>query len=376
MGLVMRPSADVVVYAPSAGFFYGVVGVTGGAELQSTYIARALALGGFRVRHVVEDAAFSRTPEGVEVVRLPLHYREGGLPRRLAIVRGLRRADGHVYIQRTAGIETGFAGVYARLAGRRFVFSASHDADFSRDLRLLRGQGGGLNRWTVRTQARIGMRCADAVVAQTKQQAEIARASLRLHPQVIPNFCDLGAPRPVSRDVFLWVGAFLGTKNPHSFLDLAERVSGADFVMVARERAGWERLAASVHARAARLANVELLPVRPRSELLPLYNRAVALVSTSSLEGFPNVFLEAWARGVPTLSLHVDPDGVIARNGLGAVASGSPDELVRITQRYVDDPTAADVAGDRAYRYVQETHSPEVVGAAWVDLVGRLLRER
>ena len=371
-----RPSADVVVYAPSAGFFYGVVGVTGGAELQSTYIARALALGGYRVRHVVEDAALSRTPEGVEVVRLPKHYGEGGLPGRLAIVQGLRGADGRVYIQRTAGIETGFAGVYARLAGRRFVFSASHDADFSRDLRSLRGQGGGLNRWTVRTQARIGMRCAHAVVAQTEQQAEIARASLRLRPQVIPNFCELGAPRPVSRDVFIWVGAFLGTKNPHSFLDLAERISDADFVMVARERTGWEELSASVHERAARLPNVELLPTRPRSELLPLYDRAVALVSTSSLEGFPNVFLEAWGRGVPTISLHVDPDGVIANHGLGAVAGGSPDELVRITRRYVDDPSAADAAGDLAYRYVQETHSPEVVGAAWVDLVARLLRER
>jgi hypothetical protein len=79
---------------------------------------------------------------------------------------------------------------------------------------------------------------------------------------------------------------------------------------------------------------------------------------------------------VPTISLHVDPDGVIANHGLGAVAGGSPDELVRITRRYVDDPSAADAAGDLAYRYVQETHSPEVVGAAWVDLVARLLRER
>jgi glycosyltransferase involved in cell wall biosynthesis len=369
-------SADVVVYAPSAGFFYGMVGVTGGAELQSTYIARALAQGGFRVRHVVEDASLARTPEGVEIVRLPPQYAKGGLPRRLAIVQGLRRADGEVYIQRTAGIETGFAGVYARLARRRFVFSASHDADFSSDLRVLREQGGRLHRRTVRTQARIGMRCAHAIVAQTEQQAEIARASLRVRPLVIPNFCELGTPRRRSRDVFLWIGAFLGTKDPHSFLDLAERVPDAAFVLVARERLGWEELAASVYERAARLPNIEVLPVRPRSKLLPLYERAIALVSTSSLEGFPNVFLEAWARGVPTISLHVDPDGVIASHGIGAVAHGSLDELVRITRRYVDDPSAADVAGDLAYRYVQETHSPEVVGAAWVDLVGRLIRER
>lgn len=345
----------------------------GGAELQSVYIARALASAGLRVRHVVADAEISRTPEGVEVFRLPPHYAERGLPRRLAIVQGLRRSDGRLYIQRTAGIETGFAGIYARLAGRRFVFSSSHDAEFVRDRDLLRQQGGGLESWSARTQARIGMRCAHAVVVQTEQQAELARSSLGVRPHVIRNFCDLGDARPESRDMFVWIGGFLGTKNPHALLDLAERVPEAQFVMVARERTGWEQLAASVRKRATQLPNVALLPPRPRDELLGLYSRALAVVSTSLVEGFSNVFLEGWARGVPTLSLRVDPDGVITRHGLGGVAGGSIDELARISRRYVDDPTAAEVAGDAAYRYVQETHAPEVVGVVWAALVEKLL---
>jgi len=367
-------AADVVVYAASAGTFYGGKGLPGGAELQSVYIARALASAGFRVRHVVADAEISRTSEGVEVFRIPPQYAQRGLPRRLAIVQALRRSDGRLYIQRTVGIETGFAGVYARLAGRRFVFSSSHDSEFIRDPDLHRQLGGGLGSWSARTQARIGMRCAHAVVVQTEQQADFARSSFGLRPHVIRSFCELGAGQPAGRDVFLWVGGYIRTKDPHSLLDLAERVPDGRFVMVARERVGWEALAASVRGRAAGLPNVDLLPPRPRDELLVLYQRALAVVSTSLAEGFSNVFLEGWARGVPTLSLRVDPDDVIARRGLGGVAGGSIEELARMSRRYLDDPAAAEFAGAAARRYVQETHAPEVVGAMWAELVEELLR--
>ena len=348
----------------------------GGAELQSVYIARALALAGLRVRHVVADAEISNTPEGVEVFRLPPGYAEPGVSRRLAIVQGLRRSDARLYIQRTAGIETGFAGVYARLTRRRFVFSSSHDAEFVRDTELRWQQGGGLDSWSARTQARIGMRCAHAIVVQTQHQAELARRSLGRRTHVIRSFCELDHPRPESRDVFLWIGGFLGTKNPHALLDLAERVPAARYVMVARERLGWEQLAASVRERAAQLPNVELVPPRPRDELLGLYRQALAVVSTSLAEGFSNVFLEGWARGVPTLSLHVDPDGVITRYGLGAVAHGSIDDLAAVSCRYLEDPKTAERAGDAAYRYVQETHAPEVIGGIWAAFVEKLLRER
>jgi glycosyltransferase involved in cell wall biosynthesis len=360
-------AADVAVYAPNAGAFYGGEGVQGGAELQSYYIARALASAGVRVRHVVADAKLSRTPGGVD-------YGVPGIRRRMAIVQGLRRSDASLYIQRTAGIETGYAGVYARLARRQFVFSSSSDADFMRDRELLNELGGNLERRTVRIQVRIGMACAHAIVAQTEQQAELARGHVARKTQVIPSFCELVTPRPESRDIFLWIGAFVGVKDPHAFVDLAERVPEATFVMVARERKLWDQLAASVRERAARTPNVELLPPRPRDELTQLYGRALAVVSTSLYEGFSNVFLEGWARGVPSLSLRVDPDGVITRHGLGSVAGGSIDELARICRGYVDDRSLAEVAGDAGYRYVRETHAPDVVGPRWLALVEELLR--
>ncbi len=76
------------------------------------------------------------------------------------------------------------------------------------------------------------------------------------------------------------------------------------------------------------LPNLELLPPRPRDQLLAETARAAAVVCTSAWEGMPNRFLEAWARGVPVLSLSVDPDDRISEKDIGIYAGGSMDRFV------------------------------------------------
>lgn len=369
-----RRGADVALYTPLAAAYYGAQIEPGGAELQSVAIARTLARGGLRVRHIVSGLDARVSPDGVEVVPLPAGYELPGLRRRRAIVRALRDADALVYIQRTAGFETGVVGAYARLARRRFVFSASHDADFLRDRAVLRQLGSGDEVRLARAQYRLGLHCAHAVVAQTERQAQLGRQTFGLDPQVIRSF---GAPAPAATaepEAFLWVGAFIDVKDPLAYVALAEALPHIPFRMVGTDRALPGRsLAAAVRERAGGLPNLELLPPRPHAELASLYERAFAIVGTSRLEGFPNVFLEAWARGVPAVSLRLDPDGLIARHGLGVAAGGSLEVAAHAIRDYHEQPAAAREAGAAARRYVATVHAPEVVGPHWLELVRRLL---
>ena len=367
--------ADVVVYEPFAGPLYSGKGAAGGAELQSFYLARALANGGLRVRHVVAEIGAMRTPQGVEVVPLSRAYGGRGIARRRAILSALARADGQVYIQRCAGMETGVVGVFARAAGRRFIFSASSDGDFTRDRTMMSQIGGSLEEWPTRVQYRVGLRCVHAVVAQTGQQAELAREGFRLDPDIIRSFSVPERSRTTGGKAFLWVGSLTPVKDPLSFLALAEQQPDVPFVMIgAPHPAHWHDLATKVRERAGKLPNLEFLPPRPRDELLDLYGRAVAIVNTSLFEGFPNTFLEAWARAVPALSLRIDPDRVISREGLGEAAGGSLELLSQAVKRYAADPEVARAAGETAYRYIVREHAPEVIGPQWVSLVERLLR--
>jgi glycosyltransferase involved in cell wall biosynthesis len=336
-------------------------GWAGGAELQAHYLARALAARGLRVAHIVgDDLALPRRQDGVDLVQQVA--RTGG-PKGTRSARAtwdaLVHADASVYIQRSAGATTGVVAAFARANRRRFVYSLSSTADLE----------GGLLSAPEAAVMGLGLRLADRVVTQTAEQQGVAQRRLGVKATLVRSFCE---PRSVPHrpELFLWIGGLIDYKNPLAYLDVAELVPQARFLMVATARPGWEGLAVRVRARAEGLANVTLAGPRPRSELLALYARAIAVVGTSTFEGFPNTFLEAWACGVPVLSLKVDPDGVIERNGLGAVAGGSVERLAEFVRAYasghVPDPAAAT-------EYVRREHDPSVIGDAWLEVIRGLM---
>ena len=82
-------------------------------------------------------------------------------------------------------------------------------------------------------------------------------------------------------------------------------------------------------------------------------SRSKALISTSPMEGFPNIFIEAWGCGVPVLSLYVDPGGVIIREKLGFVAEGQIDRMIE----EMDNFTSDEEFGLRARSYVHSHHA-------------------
>jgi len=344
----------------------------GGAERQSGHIARALAERGFRVRHVVFGEGLCAERAGVEVVQIPSTYLRGGVARRRAAVDALRIADARLYIQRSAGFETGVVGGFARACRRRFVFSSSSEVDFSTDPVVLQRAGVSLDEWPTRLQYLVGLRLAHAVVTQTDEQRAAARRNRGIDARSIPSFCQPASREPRQPDAFLWIGGISAVKNPVALVDLAASMPEARFLMVTTDRPGEPAsLVAELRSRAASVPNLEMLPPAGPEQVLALYARAVAVVNTSWFEGFPNTFLEGWARGVPALSLSVDPDGVIERHGLGASCGGSLERLVEEAGRMWSRRDGFD--GERLRSYVESTHHPDIVGAQWAELVEELL---
>jgi len=366
-----RRAHDVAVYAPSGSLYYGPKrDYMGGAEVQATKLAHALKAKGLRVAHVVYPVPEPRrvdasSPTLVERSDWQGDGRLGQLAESRAIWRALQRADADTYIVRGSGGHVIAAGTFCRARGRRFVFSSSSELDFDfarpdRNPRLLQ-----IYKASLRLAARLAL--------QTEAQRELAlRALPNCDPVVIPSFAE-PAPSANSGQRFLWADRLVEYKLPDRYVELAEALPEARFRMVACPMSETPPgMAERIEAAAERLPNLELLPPRPRSELLEEMRDAVAVVKTSRVEGMPNGFLEAWARGVPVLSLHVDPDAKIANNDIGVAADGSMERLIEAAANLWRDPALRTAMGERARRFIQDVHSPEAVADRWVALLEEL----
>ena len=131
----------------------------------------------------------------------------------------------------------------------------------------------------------------------------------------------------------VWIANFRSLKRAEWALMAAEKQPSYSFAL-----AGASSDKDYYHAiklRADGLPNVSFLG----GVSFPVSNELVAnskvLLCTSTFEGFPNTFLQAWANGIPVIST-VDPSGIISENNLGVVVS-TVDELVTALQRVLED---------------------------------------
>ncbi len=311
-GSVARRKAHICFVAPYAWPVFSRdpnIQVVGGAEVQQCVLARPLADNGYRVSMISFDYG-QPSPVLVEGVTVYKSFREdAGIPvlrflhpRLTTMWRVLREVDADVYYQRSSAMWTGVVAEFCRRHGKRSIYAGASDRDFEigREQIVL-----GRDRWL----SRRGVAEVDRVIAQNAFQRESCRRNHKRNAVVIPS-CYVppahAARATLGKDRLLWAGTIHGYKRPQSLLEIAERLPHRKFVIIGGPSHGGERLKPgyfeAIRDRAARLPNVQFTGFLPLAAVEPWFDRARLLVLTSVYEGMPNVFLQAWARGVPTVS--------------------------------------------------------------------------
>lgn len=345
-----------------------------GAEVQQYYLATALAAReDFDVRMIVEERAERVAPAAEGVRMLPVPPRPPRVDRVRAFLpypsvpylRAMRRADADVYLQRGGAVLTGDVALFCRVTGRRFVFMVAHDWDCDRHheqgRHLLTGR-----------YYRAGLRAADLVYAQSGLQRGNLRRHHGVESSVFRSVHPDRAPGPEPRDHVLWVSRCVEWKRPLAFLDLAARFPRTPFVMIAPRYPGGAELRADVERRAAELGNVVVHDFVPFADTAGFFARALAFVNTSDAEGFPNTFVQAARAATPVLSLSVDPDGMLARAGMGFCAGGDPDRLAAELGRVLTDDATRERYGACGRRYFLREHDLAAGVARFVADLDRL----
>ena len=195
------------------------------------------------------------------------------------------------------------------------------------------------------------LRKADRVIVQHSGQKEILKKK-NIESVVFPNVIDTSAFQPVSdpeRKDFLYVGSLDKRKGFADFFKIVQLSPAHTFKVIGSPR---DKTGDHFYEQLRSCNNVTLTGRLSHEETIRQISGAKALISTSPMEGFPNIFIEAWACGVPVLSLHVDPGGIIKKEGLGEIADGNIYTLLSA----MDSFKATNGFADMAQRYIERTH--------------------
>jgi glycosyltransferase involved in cell wall biosynthesis len=329
----------------------------GGEAVQHVLLARAWRDLGCDVSIIVYDeGSMPQEIDGIRVV--PAYVRTAGIPglrffhpRASKLVAAMIAADAEIYYQSPAGANTGITAWFCRMTGRKFLFRVASDSDVEKEhgrIRFARD----------RMLYDFGLKRADAIAVQTDFQAQQLRQNHGLDSTVINMLVEPPARRatPLAKDIdVLWVSNLRPLKRPELALELARQLPDIRFTLAGGPMPHGRTYFDDVAAAAARLPNVTMLGPVAYADTGALFDRAKLLLNTSSVEGFPNTFLQAWIRGVPVVSFF-DPDGLVQRLQLGRIAT-SMDDMREALRSFIDVQTYRENLGRRARDYAAREYT-------------------
>lgn len=351
---------------------YGSHGV-GGAELQQTLLAKALAAQGYDVSMVVADYG---QPDGAawDGIRTYKAYRpQAGIPvlrfihpRWTGLWAAMKRARADIYYTSCAGALLGQVVLFARLHGAKVIFRIASNSDCDPAAVLIR-------YWRDKRLYRYGLRRADLVLAQTPGQQQALLKNFRRESRVVASMTDTNGRRPgfEERDIsVLWVGNIRALKRPELLLEAARKLPALRFHIIGGPMPGSENLYEQVRAAALQLPNVHFHGPIPYQEVGTFYERARVFVGTSEIEGFPNTYLQAWGRGTPVVAF-LDPEHLIARNGMGRAVTSVAQMCAQIVA-LSDDRQAWEIASQRSREYMDNRFNLTRMTAPYIEALSNL----
>ena len=272
-----------------------------------------------------------------------------------AMIAAARQYAPDVIVQACAELQTGTLAYVAGRIGVPFVhrIASNSDSDDRYRERL---------PWFSQVSYRYGLSRAAAILCQNAYQEHSLKAR---YPDkviaIIRNPYD-GPREPIraraERSYIAWLGAFRREKGLPLLLDVATALPEVEFRVggMLGKNADPDTVAAVKGLEA--LPNVVLAAYVKRPDVNGFLSGAIAVLNTSSFEGFSNVFLEAFGAGTPILAQRsVDPDLVITRERLGVTTDNAEGLVDAVREIIAMDREAYSAMAARERDYVAREHA-------------------
>lgn len=343
--------------------------IVGGAEVQQILLAKELKKNGFDVSFVVFDHG-QKVLETINGINVFKACRADDLIKRryvgaYLILRAINRTNADLYYVRGGKLLAGLVAFYCIFKKKKLVYSVASDMDVS-----LKGK-----RFFKAFFYKFGIKSASLVIALNAHQQQLLKKNFNKESAVIKSACVLPDRKPKKRDppVVLWVGTMKKEwKQPELFLKLAKSIPNAKFQMIGGPSQEDPQYFEEIKRLASEIPNLEFVGFVPYHLINQYFDKASIFVNTSSIEGFPNTFLQAWAGYTPVVSLNVDPDEIICRYKLG-FHSKTFRQMIEDVKFLLGNKKLREELGMNGRRYVEGRHDMKNIARRYIELFHELL---
>ena len=340
-----------------------------GPDVYQVLLAKELVKHNFQVSYIThtEGGPPVESINGIEVRKIyPIVNRLNLIQKAFAIGKAMREAKADIYFQR--GGAGPFTPLFCRLIRKPCIVTIASDAHVCRKIRKEMGT-------LPRLKTALEIRLADIIIVGSESHRAMLKRNFGKDGLLIKKHLPLptrGMPAKAKPPVVLWVGAMSENKQPELFLKLAEAMPQVTFQMISGSFAGRDYFNA-IKKKFRGISNLKFLGFIPFNEINEYFSRAAILVSTSKVEGFPHVFVQAWMNYTPVASLNTNPDKVIDKYKLG-FHSKTFSQLVKDAKTLLDDEQLRHQMGENGRQYVEDNHDINRIVKKHIEVLNDLAK--
>ena len=170
----------------------------------------------------------------------------------------------------------------------------------------------------------------------------------------------------------LWVSTLRQLKRPELLVEIANSLPAYQFKMVGGIDKEEEQLSLDIKQKTKNIPNFEFIGFVPYFEVHKYFDGARLLVNTSDFEGFPNTFLQAWARAIPTVSF-IDCGVRVNNEPVGIITESLNDMSIKIEKLMSDDAYWRNI-GMLCKQHYAENYSTQNVIESYIQIFNDTLQ--
>ncbi len=329
---------------------------SGGAETQCFFLAKELLARGWEVHYIREsDAGDLMEVEGIVVHAIPRRRKLFKWRNWFHLRRTMREIKADIWYVRANISYVPLVVWHARTMNGKTIWAFSRDSQFYYTKRNIKGRT--LHNVVMQVDQYIffkALKYVDKILLQTENQRQLLSKKLKLPGHVIHNAHPIPKKSANSKDtIVVWIGRLQKFKHPERFLEIVRHLQNTPISFCLVGDTANKGMRDEISRQSRSLHNFRWLGTVSLEELHGLLDISKVLVNTSDYEGFSNTFIEAWMRGVPVVSLFVDPDNFIVNSQIGFVTSNTANAARKI-EELVNNPEMFQRISSNCVKFARE----------------------